>query len=58
MNKFLALILVGVLAGLSGCATSETMMNVPASRLAVGVSEYLPDEELTEEEVAASTRDE
>ena len=58
MNKFLALILVGVLAGLSGCVTSESVMNVPASRLAVGVSEPVADEELTEEEVAASARDE
>ena len=58
MNKFLALILVGVLAGLSGCVTSESVMNVPASRLAVGVSEPVADEELTEEEVAASVRDE
>lgn len=58
MNKFLALILVGVLAGLSGCATSESVMNVPASRLAVGVSEPVTDVELTDEEVAASARDE
>jgi len=58
MNKFLALVLVGVLAGLSGCVTSESVMNVPASPMAAGVSEPVPDEELTEEEVAASARDE
>jgi general secretion pathway protein D len=58
MNKFLALVLVGVLAGLSGCATSESVMNVPASSMAVGVSEPVPDGEMAEEEVAASARDE
>jgi len=58
MNKSLALILVGVFAGLSGCATSESVMSVPASPMAVGMSQPVPDEEMAEEEVATSARDE
>jgi general secretion pathway protein D len=56
MNKFLAFVLVVSVPWFSGCETSTSVMNVPASPMAVGKSQAVPDEKLADDTVSAAAR--